>query len=60
MEVIDLLEDEVGHLTQCSHAVPCSLQVLTAIRYYATGSFQLVDGDTVHLSQPTISRIVTE
>jgi hypothetical protein len=59
MEVIDLLEDEVGHLTQRSHDVPCSLQVLTAIRY-ATGSFQLVDGDTVNLSQPTISRIVPD
>jgi hypothetical protein len=33
--------------------------MLTAIRYYATGSFQLLDADTVHLSQPNISRIVT-
>ncbi|XP_064646160.1 putative nuclease HARBI1 [Lineus longissimus] len=59
MQVVDLLHEDVAHPTSRSHAVPASLQVLSAIRYYATGTFQLVDGDTVNLSQPTISRIVT-
>ena len=59
MQVVDLLHDDVAHPTKRSHAVSASLQVLAAIRYYATGSFQLVSGDTVHLSQPTLSRIVT-
>jgi hypothetical protein len=34
-------------------------QVLVALRYYATGSMQLVIADTGHLSQPSISRAVT-
>ena len=48
MQVVDLLHDDVAHPTKRSHAVSASLQVLVAIQYYATGSFQLVSGDTVH------------
>lgn len=33
---------------------------MTAHRFYATGSYQLVTGDTVGLSQPTISRVITK
>jgi hypothetical protein len=34
-------------------------QILVALRYYATGSMQIVIGDTGHLSQPSISRAIT-
>ena len=59
LEIVDLLHDDVAHPTRRNHAVPACLQILSAIRYYATGSFQLVTADTVGLSQPTISRIIT-
>jgi hypothetical protein len=55
---MDLLGYDVAHPTRRAHAVPCFLQVLTAILYYATGSFQLLHADIVHISQPTTSRIL--
>ncbi|KAL1488994.1 hypothetical protein ABEB36_014773 [Hypothenemus hampei] len=33
-------------------------QLLVTLRYYATGNFQLVSGDLLGISQPTISRII--
>ena len=42
LEVINLIETEIEHPTQRSHAIPASLQVLCALRYYATGNFQFV------------------
>ncbi|XP_071177464.1 putative nuclease HARBI1 [Mytilus edulis] len=60
LNIVDMLTDDLEPKTMRSHSVPASLQVLTALRYYATGSFQQVVGDLVGLSQPTISRIVTK
>lgn len=34
------------------------LQVLVALRFYATGSFQNVIGDTVHVDKSTVSRTI--
>ncbi|CAC5423008.1 HARBI1 [Mytilus coruscus] len=59
LNIVDILTDDLEPKTMRSHSVPASLQVLTALRYYATGSFQQVVGDLVGLSQPTISRIVS-
>ncbi|XP_064646148.1 putative nuclease HARBI1 [Lineus longissimus] len=59
LEVIDLIGQDVEHPTRRSHAIPSTLQVLTALRYYATGSLQLATADMVHVSQPTVSRIIT-
>ncbi|XP_064630742.1 putative nuclease HARBI1 [Lineus longissimus] len=60
LEVIDLLQDDIAPYTLRSHAVPATLQVCVALRYFATGSLQLDNGDMSNgLSQPTISRIIT-
>ncbi|CAC5402133.1 HARBI1 [Mytilus coruscus] len=59
LNIVDILTDDLEPKTMRSHSVLASLQVLTALRYYATGSFQQVVGDLVGLSQPTISRIVS-
>lgn len=59
LEVIDLIEDDISHPTRRSHALPSALQVLTALRFYATGSLQLVNADTVRISQPTVSTVIT-
>ena len=37
-----------------------SVQLATALRYYATGSFQIVCGDLVNISQPSASRCITQ
>nr|XP_034192433.1 putative nuclease HARBI1 [Osmia lignaria] len=34
------------------------MQLLICLRYYATASFQLILGNTMNVSQPTVSRIV--
>lgn len=38
--------------------VPPLLQVLVTLRFYGAGTFQVVSGDLVNISQPTVSRIV--
>nr|XP_034177275.1 putative nuclease HARBI1 [Osmia lignaria] len=38
--------------------IPPAMQLLICLRYYATASFQLILGDTMNVSQPTVFRIV--
>nr|XP_034192316.1 putative nuclease HARBI1 isoform X4 [Osmia lignaria] len=38
--------------------IPPAMQLLICLRYYATASFHLILGDTMNVSQPTVSRIV--
>lgn len=39
--------------------LPPLLQLLVALRFYGAGTFQVVTGDLVNVSQPTVSRVVT-
>ena len=59
LEVIDLIRDQVEHATKSSHAIPATLQIITALRFFAEGSFQLTSGDLSGISQPSTSQIVT-
>jgi hypothetical protein len=62
LEIIDLLEPDIAQPTNRSHTIPCALQVLTAIRFYAKGYLQVDNADTVHIvhiSLHSVSRIVT-
>ena len=56
--LIDRLGGQLEHQTQRNHAVPPSLQVFIALRFYATGS--VLDNSAAHhgVSIPTASRIV--
>ncbi len=56
--ITDLLSPQLQSATKRNFAIPPVLQVYAALRFYASGSFQLVSGDTVSLSQPSLSRIV--
>jgi hypothetical protein len=58
LEVIDLVYDDVVHPTRRNHAIPPSIQVLCALRYFATGNFQHDSGDLFGISQPSVSRLV--
>ncbi len=59
---IAYIEDLIGGAllgaTQRSNALTPSEQILSALRYYATGSMQIVLGDASGVSQPSISRSV--
>lgn len=38
--------------------LPPLMQLLISLRFYGAGTFQLVSGDLVNVSQPTVSRVV--
>ena len=58
MDIIDLISEEIARPTSRSRSVPPMFQVLTALRFYATGTFQLAVGDIMRFSQPTVCRII--
>ncbi|KAL2085042.1 hypothetical protein ACEWY4_020560 [Coilia grayii] len=58
LRLTDELEDVLGPTTARSHSIPALLQLCTALRFYATGSFLNTVGDTVGLSKASVSRVV--
>nr|XP_054761456.1 uncharacterized protein LOC129267859 [Lytechinus pictus] len=49
--IINMLEAELKRDTQRNDPLPVYLQVLTALRFHAVGSFQKMHGDEVAISQ---------
>ncbi|XP_064605835.1 putative nuclease HARBI1 [Liolophura sinensis] len=58
LQVVDFLTPALERPTNRNHAIPVVLQVLTALRYYASGSFQSLVSDLHGISVPSTSRIV--
>ena len=48
----------IKHRSERNAAVPPLLQLLVALRFYATGCFQMVDGDLFGVHKSTVCRIV--
>ncbi|XP_050707633.1 putative nuclease HARBI1 [Eriocheir sinensis] len=60
-EIIRLCDELRPHLerrTRRAHALPTHTQVLAALRFFASGSFQTVIGDTVGMDQSSVSRAI--
>ena len=61
-ESVICLNGKVGpaikHQSERNFAVPPLQQLLIALRFYATGCFQLVDGDLFGVHKSTVCRIV--
>ncbi|XP_061193784.1 putative nuclease HARBI1 [Saccostrea echinata] len=57
-QIVDLLDPVIGHRTRRSQALSTELQILIALRFYASGSFLQVLGDTTGVDKSTVSRIV--
>merc|ERR1711970_724166 len=57
-ELCDDLDDDLNHYTTRNAALPVVLQILVALRYFATGSFQTMIGDVHGVEQSTVSRVV--
>ena len=51
--------DGLETITDRSFSLSTSLKILVGLRYLASGSFQNVVGDTINISQPTVSRTLT-
>jgi len=50
------IEDQLEHPTRRSESLSAMNQLLIALRFYATGSFQLVIGDTFAVDNATVCR----
>ncbi|XP_042877919.1 putative nuclease HARBI1 [Penaeus japonicus] len=59
MMVLEKIKPRMGRIrNQRGSPIPHHLQSLVALRYLATGNFQLSMGDCHEMSQPTVSRCV--
>lgn len=58
MKIIDLLHNDLVPATQRNHAIPPSLQVFTALKFYATGSLLTCAGNDTGISIASASRII--
>ena len=56
--LLDLIKDSLPVVGNRNNPVNPKMQLLISLRFFATGSFQIVSGDLIGFSQPTISRIV--
>ncbi|XP_031558424.1 putative nuclease HARBI1, partial [Actinia tenebrosa] len=56
--ITNLIYDDLKRKTKRNHALCPIDQVLIALRFYASGSFLQVIGDTVGVDKATVSRVV--
>jgi nuclease HARBI1 len=57
-KLTNILNSNLVSPTKQNCAIYPLVQVLIALRFYATGTFQSVLGDLFNVTQPTVSRIV--
>ena len=58
IELTESLYEDLSPQTQRNHAISVSLQVFTALRFFAIGAFQELLGDSHGLSKASLSRII--
>jgi len=56
--LLNKIQAELQHASERNHALPPMLQLLLALRYYATGSFQIVISDLAGVHNATVCRAV--
>ncbi|CAK1589292.1 unnamed protein product [Parnassius mnemosyne] len=56
--LLPLINADLLKVTSRGLPVPPIYQLLVALRFYSSGSFQIITGDLIKVSQPTVSRIV--
>ena len=57
--ISDLLRPKLERVTRRGHALTVEQQVLTALRFFASGSFLQCIGDGMGVDKSTVSRVVT-
>jgi hypothetical protein len=61
-EIINMIQEfepQLKRNTSRSHAISVCTQILVALRFYASGSFQNIVADSSGLSQQSVSKIIT-
>nr|XP_046482675.1 putative nuclease HARBI1 [Neodiprion pinetum] len=56
--ILPRIEAALVSANNCGLPIPPVMQLLICLRFYATASFQLVNGDLMTISQSTVSRII--
>ena len=60
LQLADILKDELQRSTRRSSPLSVVLQVMVALRFFASGTFQMVLGGTVGVSQSSVSHVVRD
>ncbi|CAF0771695.1 unnamed protein product, partial [Didymodactylos carnosus] len=60
IDLLKLVAPQIVRATQRNNAIPPIIQLLTALRFYATGSFFYVDGDVHGISRSSVSRVMQD
>lgn len=60
LELCRMFENDLARPTARSRAFPVSFQIMVALRFYATGSFQMVNADVHNISRPSVSKITSD
>ena len=58
LSLMQLLSADLEHGAPRNNFIPPILQIAVTLRFYATGHFQITDGDLFGLSQPLVCRII--
>ena len=58
LQITQLLQDDLESSTFRNKAIPPLIKVLTSLRFFASGSFQIIIADTFNVNQATVSRVV--
>ena len=58
LSLMQLLSADLEHGVPRNNFIPPILQITVTLRFYATGHFQITDGDLFGLSQPSVCRII--
>ena len=58
--ITNLVAGDISRNTRRNHALTPLQQVLIALRFYASGSFLQVIGDTFGVDKSTVSRVITD
>ncbi|XP_064649983.1 putative nuclease HARBI1 [Lineus longissimus] len=60
-QILNMLRDDLPEpIDNRGNPIPPEIQVKAALRFYATGNFQIVAGDLTDISQPSLSIIVVK
>lgn len=57
--IVDLIRPDIQRPTSRSNALSCEEQTAAALRYYATGTFQIDIGEGLNISQSSVHRAVS-
>ena len=56
--IFDMISDDLSTISGKESNIPPMLQLLASLRLFTTGSFKIIAGDLLHISQSSVSSIM--